>query len=567
DTIPLDDALVYRKLADGDTQGIFQLESQGMTALVSKLKPTVFSDIVALVALFRPGPLGSGMVDDFINRKHGRIAIQYELPQLESILRDTYGVIVYQEQVMRIASELAGFSLGDADILRRAMGKKQREEMALQREQFLKGAATKKIPPKKAEHIFDLMAKFAEYGFNKSHSAAYALVAYQTAYLKCHHPTEYLAALITSEHLNADKVLDAIADAKNHGITVLPPDVNESDSDFSVVGDNVIRFGLGGVKNVGEAAIESILEVRKNGSFSSLVDFCERVDSRKVNKRVIESLIKCGAFDSLREPRARLMAALDQVMEIASATQRDRLVGQSRLFDLVAGARDAKGLPTSAIDVPEWPDRQLLSFEKEALGFYITGHPLAQFDHLLKTYATVDTVSLAEVRDRQEVRFGGVVTKMREVTTRRGDRMGFATIEDLKGMVEVVVFSDVYTKEVMNLKGERPLFVVGLADTDGEKVKVIAQQILLLEDVPLHLTKSVHFVLHSPELTQHHLEQLKSVLTRYPGNCPGFVHLVVPEKTETVLELPQTLRLEPSPQLVGAVQKLFGHNVTHFSTT
>lgn len=998
DDIPLDDAKVFGKLSAGDTAGVFQLESSGMTDLVMKLKPSAFSEIVALVALFRPGPLGSGMVDDFINRKHGRTAIKYELPELEGLLKETYGVIVYQEQVMRIANLLASYSLGEADILRRAMGKKKPEEMAKQHERFMKGALANKINKNKAERIFELMAKFAEYGFNKcvvadtelfdaetgeiftvgdvvkngpgrmtfsctedhrivprkilsamsngkkkvykltthlghhilatdnhpfltmdgwknlgdlskgdriaaprsipvkgvdawpahevvtlawllsegntchpsslyfynnerqliddfvehvevfentkaridarddgrmevcvntgrrvpphereryatrsgvflwaeelgligknatektipgrvfslaneqialflgrlwsgdgfifgknntipyyatsssrmakqlqylllrfgivsriaeksfkyrghcklgyavyltgdnstsrfldfisphmigrdgqiralqdyvltlqgnlssrdtipweakkivaqeremsgqswndvevgsglsmkefcggehaykkgfrrstisklahyfsseklksladsdiywdeivdisengiqetydltidedhnfvadgivvhnSHSAAYALVAYQTAYLKTHHSTEFMAALFTAEKDNTDKVLFYINDCKSRDIKMLPPDVNESMRDFSVIGDGVIRFGLAAVKNVGVSAIESVEVVRNEGGpFKSLFDFCERVDSRKVNKRVVESLIKCGAFDFTNAPRASLLAALDRAMEMAASSQRDRTSGQARLFDMLSGeASPEPDLP----DVSEWGERQLLAYEKESLGFYITGHPLAQYEELLSQYASTDTADLSDVKDKQEVKIGGVVSKLREITTKRGDRMGFVMLEDLKGSAEVVVFSDIYAENHPLIKGDQPIFVIGTADTDGENTKIIATRIMPIENVAEDLTKSVHFFLHQPEVTPGHLSQLKNVLSRFPGGCPGFIHLVVPDKSETVLSLPDDLKLQPSTQLVTSVNKLFGHNVTKF---
>ncbi|MFH0800208.1 MAG: DNA polymerase III subunit alpha [Pseudomonadota bacterium] len=566
DALPLTDPLVYKRLSEGDTAGVFQLESSGMTDLVGKLKPSGFAEIVALVALFRPGPLGSGMVDDFINRKHGRTAIKYELPQLAEILRETYGVIVYQEQVMRIANVLASYSLGEADILRRAMGKKKPEEMAKQKERFVDGAVANKISRPKAERIFDLMEKFGSYGFNKSHSAAYALVAYQTAYLKFHHPTEFMAALLTAEKDNADKVLQYMSESKSLGINVLPPDVNESGESFSVVGENVIRFGLGAVKNVGEGAIESIVEVRGGGGpYRSLFDFCERVDSRRANRRVVESLIKCGAFDFTGAARAALLAALDRALEMAASRQRDRQSGQVRLFDMIPEAGAVSPEPELP-DVSEWAERQLLAYEKESLGFYITGHPLAAYEALLAQYATTDTASLNESPDGQEVKLGGVTARLREITTKRGDRMGFVTLEDLKGTAEVVVFSDLYAEAMQLIKSDTPMFVVGNADTGGEAAKVIAKEIIPIEDVAAKLTRSIHFHLHQPEVTPHILAQLKSVLARHPGGCEGFVHLVVPDKTETILSLPPDLRLAPSPQLVADVEKLFGHNITKFAS-
>jgi len=564
DSVPTDDPLVYQKLSEGDTAGVFQLESSGMTDLVQKLKPTSFPDIVALVALFRPGPLGSGMVDDFIDRKHGRKAIKYELPQLEGILRETYGVIVYQEQVMQIANLLANYSLGEADILRRAMGKKKPEEMAKQHERFVSGAVKGGIAKRKAEQLFELMAKFAEYGFNKSHSAAYAMVSYQTAYLKFHHPTEYMAALLTAEKDNTDKVLVYMNDCRARGIKVLPPDVNESVYDFSVVGEGTIRFGLAAVKNVGEGAIESIVEARgEGGPFRSLFDFCERVETRRVNKRVIESLIKCGAFDFTGAARAALLAALDRAMEMAASSQRDRQVGQSRLFDMIAPGEQGYAEPDLP-DVSEWGERQLLAYEKESLGFYITGHPLAQYEEMLAQYANFDTASISEAKDNQDVKLGGVVSKLREITTRKGDRMCFATVEDLKGSVEVVVFSDVYSESMGLIKGDRPIFVQGAADADGENVKIIARRIIAADDAPRELTKSIHFFLSQTEISQNHLAQLKNVISRYTGDCPAFVHLIVQDKTETVLSLPDELRLAPTPALVAAVDKLFGHSVTRF---
>jgi DNA polymerase-3 subunit alpha len=443
------------------------------------------------------------------------------------------------------------------------MGKKKPEEMAKQQERFMKGALSNKINKVKAERIFELMAKFAEYGFNKSHSAAYALVAYQTAYLKTHHQTEFMAALLTAEKDNTDKILFYIGDCKSRGIKMLPPDVNESVRDFSVVADMTIRFGLAAVKNVGVNAIESMEVARaEKGPFKSLFDFCDRVDSRKVNKRVVESLLKCGAFDFTGAPRAALLAALDCAMELAASSQRDRLSGQSNIFD--AMSEDDSSSKQRLPDVSEWGERQLLAYEKESLGFYITGHPLAQYEQLLSQYATSDSADLAGVGDKKDVKIGGVVSKLREITTKRGDRMGFVTLEDLKGSVEVIVFSDVYAEAMQLIKSDQPIFVVGTSDTDGENTKIIATRIMPIEKVAEDLTRSVHFFLHQPEVTSQHFLQLKNVLSRFPGECPGFIHLVVPDKTETILSLPEDLKLQPSPQLVASVNKLFGHNVTKF---
>ena len=563
--ISLEDKLVYKRLGDGETAGIFQLESSGMTDLVAKLKPTCFEDVVALVALFRPGPLGSGMVDDFINRKHGRTKIAYELPQLEAVLKDTYGVIVYQEQVMQIASALGGFKLGDADLLRRAMGKKKPEEMAKQREKFLQGAAKNKIPSAKAEKIFDLMAEFAEYGFNKSHSAAYALIAYQTAWLKFHHPTEFMAALLTSEMGNTDKLLFYLNACREDGIKILPPDVNESMVSFYVTGEKEIRFGMAAVKNVGETAVESIIAARGAGPFKSLDDFCVRVDSRKVNRRVVESLVKCGAFDWTNVHRAQLLSILEVALARAASVQRDQSIGQGGLFDTM----DSMIMPSSYEKIPDmipWSEHQLLSFEKEALGFYITGHPLAQYSSVLKLYATAGTDTLMEQKDNAEVKIGGVVATCREITTKKGDRMGFVTLEDLKGMAEVIVFPELYQKANQLIKGEDPIFVMGNVDVDEERAKVLAKDIMLLSEVPTKLTKSVHFKLVASEAGTKQMQNLKNILGRFKGDCRAFIHLTIPDRSETVMELPKDMWVAPSLQLVSAVEKLFGHNVTYFQS-
>ncbi|MGH7406545.1 MAG: DNA polymerase III subunit alpha, partial [Candidatus Methylomirabilales bacterium] len=374
EAIPPDDEKTFRLLGEARTNGVFQLESAGMRDLLRRLRPGRLEDVIALVALYRPGPMV--MIDDFIARRHGRVKVTYDHPALEEILKDTYGVMVYQEQVMRIAGDLAGFSMGEADLLRRAMGKKDPELMEKARKKFLDGAKSKGVPARTAEKIFDLMAPFAGYAFNLSHAAAYAVVAHQTAYLKAHYPVEFMAALLTSEMADTDKIVKYIEECRAMGITVLPLDVNESGSGFKVVGEK-IRFGLVAVKNVGDLAIHSILESRTaKGRFKSLYDFCQRVDLRLVNKRVLESLIKCGAFDSLGARRAQLMAIVDSAMDAASSAQRDRAQGQVSLLEVFeaagAPAVAAPGLP----DVPEWSRAELLAAERETLGFYITGHPL-----------------------------------------------------------------------------------------------------------------------------------------------------------------------------------------------
>ncbi|QQR80534.1 MAG: DNA polymerase III subunit alpha [Deltaproteobacteria bacterium] len=553
-----DDAAVYASLSTGDTMGIFQLESAGMRELIIKMKPTVFPDLIALVALYRPGPLGSGMVDEFINRKHGRIPVKYDLAQLENILQETYGIIVYQEQVMQIASALASFSLGDADLLRRAMGKKKADEMAQQREKFMEGSKKNKVNEGKAEKIFDLMAKFAEYGFNKSHSAAYAFISYQTAFLKTHFTVEYMAALLTHEMGNTEKVMSYIQDARDHQLEILPPDINESFVGFTVVGAKQIRFGLAAVKNVGEAAIETIIETRERvGGFKSFQHFCNEVDLRKVNKRVFESLIKCGAFDSLNIVRSRAMAGMELAVEKASRLQKEKASGQSNLFMTIVDTPNDNDLPT----IGEWRPQEKLNFEREALGFYISGHPLTEHIELLKKFATGDTFSMREMEDGKDISFGGVVNALRETLTKKGEKMAFATIEDLKGIVSVIIFSDLYKQAHAFLHSSEPLFIRGTTDVGEDGVKIIARDVApiqrLMQQGAAPTYHDVHFHLQSRKVTREQLEALKKLLLNHRGDASAFVHL-----PETTLALPHSLKVNPTPKLKQEVDQLFGGSVT-----
>lgn len=558
-----DDPDTYRLLSAGETTGVFQLESSGMKELLVKLKPNCFEDVIAICALYRPGPLGSGMVDDFIQRKHGRKAITYDFPQLEAILKDTYGVIVYQEQVMLIAQTLANYSLGGADLLRRAMGKKKPEEMAKQKDLFLKGAKENKLDPKKAEGVFDLMEKFAAYGFNKSHSAAYALVAYHTAYLKAHYPVEFMAALLTEDMENTDKVIKNISEVRSMGIEVLPPDINASDRSFTVHGRS-IRFGLGAVKGVGTSALESIIEVRREEPYTSLHDFCERVDLRKVNKKVVEALIRCGAFDSLGGKRAQYMTVLEEAMDIGQKVQREKAMGQESLFgvnEIVSHNGNGYGeLP--AMD--EWPEKVLLGFEKESLGFYITGHPLARHEDTIRRFATCDTSGLQERPDKSEVRVCGIVAGLKELTTKKGDRMAFVTLEDLGGFVEMVVFPETYAASMDLLKSEEPLLVSGTLDVGEDTCKLMANEIVSLREVKERQTKKVHFRVSSPGLEENQLRALRGIMERHRGECEPLVHLVIPNRSETTIRPVERLKVAASDQLMEEAEKLFGYKVVTF---
>jgi DNA polymerase-3 subunit alpha len=556
DRIPLDDAATYQLLGEAKTFGVFQLESSGMRDLLRQLRPNRIEDIIALVALYRPGPMQ--LIPDFIERKHGRTKVTYDHSLMEEILKDTYGIMVYQEQVMRIASDLAGFSMGEADILRRAMGKKNPELMAEQRKKFVDGAVARGVPEKKAERIFGFMEQFAGYGFNKSHSAAYAIIAYQTAYLKANYSVEFMAALLTSEMADTDKIVKYIEECRAMGIEVLPPDVNESSNDFVVVGDK-IRFGLVAVKNVGEAAIHSILNARRDqGRFRDLFDFCERADLRLVNKRVIESLIKCGAFDSLGARRAQLMAVVDKAMEAASAAQRDRAHGQVSLLDVLSSTgavrREAPALP----DVPEWDRPQLLAGEKETLGFYITGHPLAEHRGLIARHTSVTTEDLASLPDKSTVKLGAIVTAVKEISTKNGDRMAFVTLEDMQGSVEAVVFPDLYRSSMLHLAKDSAVLVKGQVDIGEETVKL-----LLSEVQPLALSGNgglplVEVTLAGDSASSVGLRRLKALLEMHPGSSPLRLHLQLPEGGQVTIAPASSLTVAADDSLRQELEEAFG---------
>ena len=558
--LPLDDKKTFNLLSTGEADGIFQLESQGMKDLLVRIKPECIDDLIALLALYRPGPLGSGMVDDFIKRKRGEVSIRYAVPQLKDILSDTHGVILYQEQVMQIASKLANFSMGDADLLRSAMSKKKTVVMEKQKEKFIEGAKKNKINIKKAETIYNQMAKFAEYGFNKSHSTAYALIAFQTAYLKAHHPVEFMAALLTCEMDNNDKVLRHINECREMGIDILPPDINESNRDFTLSQAN-IRFGLAAVKNVGGAAIESVTSNRnESGKFTSLYDFCKRIDLRKANRRVIESLIKCGAFDSTGAQRSQMIAVLDNALEHAQRFQKDRMSKQINMFDLF-WTDGTSGSKESFPDLPEWSDEELLSYEKESLGFYISKHPLNIFKDYLSKYTNTDTIAILEQNNDMEIGIGGIVSKRKEINTRKGDRMCFITLEDLKGVIEVVVFSDLYKTCSDLLKSDQPILVKGKVVKDGDKetVKILASKIIPLSDADKLLPPVTHLTLNLSEINKNQLQQLKGILLNYPGDCQAFLHLVIPQKSETVISLGNSFKVNPSPKLINEIKILFGN--------
>ncbi|MCF6290801.1 MAG: DNA polymerase III subunit alpha [Desulfobacterales bacterium] len=557
--LPLDDLKTYDLLCRGDALGVFQLESSGMRSLLTSMQPEIFSDLIALVALYRPGPMESGMLGTFVDGKHGKIPVTYPLPQLKPVLEETYGVIVYQEQVMKIANVLASYSLGDADILRRAMGKKIPAVMEKERAKFMAGAAANRVPVDKAEHIFDLMAKFAGYGFNKSHSAAYALIAYQTAYLKAHYPAQFMAALLSCDVNNTDKVVLYINECKDRDIEVLPPDINESAKDFTVINDR-IRFGLAAVKNVGQAALDSIIEERaREGAFQSLADFCSRVDLRRVNRRVIESLIKAGAFDSLKGKRAQFFAILDQALEQAQAAQRDRLSGQISLFTVMETS-DSPGVTAIDLpDIPEWNEQDRLAFEKETVGFYITGHPLDNFRDEIKAVTDLEIIGLAEISDSQPVRIGGLIRELKEHKSKKGDRMGFITLEDIAGTIEVVVFPEVFARSVHLFRSDTPLIVQGTVKKDERGNKIIADSIDTLEEARGKYTAGARIIIHPEQASRPKLTELKKLFYRFHGSCPVLLTIHYPGRGEVDITVPEDFTIKPCSGFSSEVNSILGY--------
>jgi len=554
--LDFDDPATYRLLAAGDTTGVFQLESSGMKDLMVRLRPECFDDITALVALYRPGPLDSGMVDDFVERKHGRKKVAYMVPQLEPILKETYGVIVYQEQVMKIAGVLANYSMSEADDLRKAMGKKIASILADHRERFVQGASANGIAAQKATDIFYLIEKFGGYGFNKSHSAAYALIAFQTAFLKARFPVEFMAALLTSEINSTDGIVKYISDCRTQGITIQPPDIMESNRAFTVIKDE-IRFGLAAVKNVGEGAIEAIIQARRETPFTSLFDFCERVDLKKVNKRVVESLIKCGAFDSTGEYRARMAAALEDALEYGQRIQKEKNDPQISLFDGGDGpALNAPAMPS----MDEWDEAERLTLEKEMLGFYITGHPLDGYEALLEKYTNANTVSLKEKADGEAVRIGGIIRAIKTIKTKKGELMAFVTIEDMLGALELVVFPSVYAKVDQLLADDHPILAEGKLQKDENSATLLCETMIPIEKAEETWTASIRFNLDLNHLEKADLPQLKAILEKHPGACRGYLHLHDPEKTETVIALPETIKIKPGAALTREVNALIGYN-------
>jgi DNA polymerase III subunit alpha len=561
ETITLDDPTTYEKVFhSGLTSGVFQFESHGMRDVLRRYKPSSIEGLTALNALYRPGPIQGGMIDDFIDRKHGRKKIEYELPELKEVLEETLGVIVYQEQVMQIANKLAGYSLGEADLLRRAMGKKIASEMAAQRERFVSGATQRGFPPKKIEKIFDLMAQFAGYGFNKSHSAAYALLAYHTAYLKTHYPVEFMAALLTSVTGNTDDVVKYINECREMGIAVEPPDINVSDANFTPHGE-AIRFGLAAVKNVGHNAIDSIVAGRKKlGRYSSIYEFCENVDLRLLNKRVLESLIKSGAMDSLGR-RAQLMAVLDKSMEHAQKAQRDAESGQHGLFG-VFEQEQTQGQNEQLPDTPDWDEHQRLANEKEILGFFITGHPLEKYRDKLQDLSALSTAEIAAIKSStgkdENISTAGIITNIRVLKSKKGDFYAQGTLEDMLGTVEMVVFPDAYRKLGDKVKLEVPVLVRGgLRVEEGSNPKLMVNDIQPLEEAKVPLPRSLRIRIPVENANEAIVDDLHQLFAQRKGDAKVLFDVERKDDFMVVMEA-EGYNVLPDRNFIARVEELCG---------
>ncbi len=611
--ISMDDPATFALLQSGETTNVFQVESSGMQSLFKQLRPDRFDDIVAAVALYRPGPMGAAMDKDFVHRKHGRNEVVYPDPCLEDILSETRGVIVYQEQVMQIAQVMAGYSLGGADLLRRAMGKKKASEMEKQKTIFIDGAVARGHTREKAEEVFDLMAYFAGYGFNKSHSAAYALITYQTAYLKTHFPLEFTCATLTADKEKIDKVVRTVAEARSMGITVLPPDVNESEIDFTVVyspdeAENVarlrhkpvcyggevhdpmgpkVRFGLGAIKGVGTAALDAILEARKadpeedgglaERPFVDLFDFCSRVDLRRVNKSVIEALVQCGAFDTVHHAidvhRAQAFISIEQAIERGKRIQAERSSGQESLFGLMGEDDDAQAYEHPGGSFPlldSWDSRDQLSREKATLGFYVSGHPLDRYRSELLRFCDATTQTIAELKSSRQITVGGTVEGYRERRTKMGNTMAFFHIEDSLGRVEVIVRPKPLEKPGIReaLQSAQPILLTGRVkheqDRNDENAaiepKILLEDASLLSDALQERTTSITVKLAVDTIDRPKLDSLRSMLEQFPGPCPVSLELAL--AGDWRVNLAETgLYVDPSDALLTALERLFGTKV------
>jgi DNA polymerase-3 subunit alpha len=555
-TIPMDDAKTYELLSRGDTEGVFQMESAGMTELATKLKPRTFREIIPLIALYRTGPIESGALQEYVDRKLGLAKVEYFLPPFEEVTQETLGVIVYQDQVLQIANRVSGYTLGEADFLRRAMGKKKPEEMEKQRQRFVSGAVAQGVDAKKAQALFEMIEKFAGYAFPKAHSTAYALITYQTAYLKANHPREFLAALLTIESGNHDKLGKYIQHARDRKIDVLAPEMNSSERDFAVVPEG-IRFGFAGVKNVGDGAIEAILEARREGGpFLSLHDFARRIDGRRVNRRVVESLIKAGAFDFTKATRSALFSGVAAALERAAREQRDRELGQASLFGVAAPSPEPR-----LGELAEWPSAELLAGEKEMLGFYVTGHPLREHSRPLELFTSFRLDQIPEDPGRRrEIWVGGLLGGLRVQNTRKGDLMARATLEDLGGTLDVVIFPKTYAKFSALLQAETPVLVKGNVAGEPDRPELHADEVVRLADAWTQRTSRLSVVVGADEAEGERLARLRRLFDLIPGPVPVSLELRLPSGAEAVFHLPKH-KVRVTEELVREVDGIFGRRV------
>ena len=556
----LDDPSVYDLFCKARTAGVFQFESEGMRNILRRLKPDRFEDLVAINALYRPGPIGGGLIDDFIKRRHGKVRVEYPHPLLEAILEETYGVIVYQEQVMQIASAMAGYSLGEADILRRAMGKKKKEVMAAEREKFIERATGQGVSAGDAGRVFDQMEYFAGYGFNKSHSAAYALVAYRTAWLKTHYPVHFMAALLTTEKGNTDKLVQYVNECKEMGIPVLPPDVNTSSLDFTVFEDHV-RFGLSAIKNVGEGAIESLLDARRRLArpFRSIFELAGEIDLRLANKRVFEALACSGALDAFGAKRSQLHAAVDAALEWGQKRRTDRESGQGNLFGGAAALRDASDAPSAMLpDLPDWDERTRLAHEKATLGFYVSGHPLESLSGLLDDFASHRTVAFRELPSGTEVSVGGIVTDFRKRKSKKGAWWGSFQLEDLEGQIEVLAFPKAFEQFQALLENDRAVLITGRVASDEGRVRLTADEIVALDNLREKKAEAVQVRLDAADVDDDLVARLRRAVEAHRGEVSMYLEIVRPGDFRVVARVEPTLSVSPSRQLLAALEGVVG---------
>ncbi len=558
ETLNLNDANTFKLLCSAKTIGIFQLESTGMRDLLRKLEPERFEDLIALLALYRPGPIGSGMLDDFIKRRHKKVVVRYDHKKLEPILKDTYGIIVYQEQVMQIASQLGGFSLVSADRLRRAMSKKIPEVMEKERKNFILGCMDNGIMESIASKIFNLMEYFSGYGFNRSHSTAYAIISYRTAYLKANFPVEFMTALLTSERDNTDKIVEYVNEAVRMGLNILPPDINASEADFRIIDNKNIRFGLLAIKNVGAGAIESIVESRnKAGEFTDFKDFCSRVDLRLVNRKVIESLIKAGVLDSFRINRATMTANLDKVLNWAYRVHKERTSGQLSFFDL-GNTQDIFKATGETIQIKEWPEPQLLAFEKEMLGFYVSGHPLARYAKDLTRFRFCSIDDLQNRQNGQEIKVVGLIVKIKQTMTRaKNEKMAILKVEDLDGIVEALVFPRTYSAVAKNIQPNSIVLIKGKLSLKEDTPKIIVADLVLFDDI-YSLISGININISG--IRESLFESLKQRLLNSSGRVPIYLHLDTPIRSRVQLVVGKEFFVEPNGPLIDDIEGLLGEN-------